>query len=91
MYWQLESGLDDKFPIEEHLSKIFSLLEPLQSKLINLGPEYDLCIQCVGYFPPSGHGIHLDQNTVLKASNLGVAFDLDFYFVDDYGHDLDFC
>ena len=90
MHWQFESGFDDTHPIEEHLNKLFAVLEPLKSSLLELNQNYDLYLQCVGYFPPSGHGIHLDHQMVVKAAELGLAFDLDFYYVSDHGHDLDY-
>ena len=90
MCWNYESGLDDTHPLEEHINKIFLELSPLEEALLELSKEYNLYIQCVGYYPPSGHGAHLDQETVKKAARLGLAFDLDFYYVSDYGHDLDY-
>ena len=90
MNWNLESGLDDTHPIEDHISALFLILEPLQSILTSLSNDYNLCIQCVGYFPASGHGIHLDKSIIYKASNLGLSFDYDFYYLDDYNHNLDY-
>lgn len=90
MNWNLESGLDDTHKIEEHIPALFSILEPLKDKLAKLGDEYDFCIQCVGYFPSSAHGLHLDEATIRKAADLGLCVDYDFYYVDDNGHDLDY-
>ncbi len=88
--WQLESGLDDTNPVEDHLNKLFKALEPIQEQIFALSQSYEIYIQCVGYFPPSGHGIHLDKEMITKAARLGAAFDLDFYYVSDHGHDLDY-
>ena len=88
--WQLESGLDDKHPIEQHLAKLFKIFEPLTDKLLVLSKDHEIYIQCVGYFPASGHGIHIDKSHVKKAAAMGAAFDLDFYYIDDHGHDLDY-
>ncbi|MCU7866650.1 MAG: DUF4279 domain-containing protein [Candidatus Thiodiazotropha sp. (ex Lucinoma borealis)] len=90
MNWNLESGLDDTHGIEDHIEALFSVLEPLRDTLANLSDEYEFCIQCVGYFPASGHGIYLDKSTIKRAANLGIGFDYDFYYIDDYGHDLDY-
>ena len=90
MNWNLESGLDDTHRIEEHIEALFAVLEPLKDTLSKLADEYEYCIQCVGYFPASNHGIHLDKGTMKKVENLGLSLDYDFYFVDDYGHDLDY-
>ena len=90
MNWNLESGLDDTHDIDEHISALILVLAPLKSILLVLGEKYDLCIQCVGYYPVSGHGIHLDKAIVKKAADLGLSFDYDFYYIDDNGHDLDY-
>lgn len=90
MNWNLESGLDDTHGIEEHIEVLLSVLEPLKDTLSKLAEEYEFCIQCVGYFPASGHGIHLDKSTIKKAANLGLSVDYDFYYIDDNGHDLDY-
>jgi len=90
MSWQLESGLDDKHPINEHIEKLLAILQPHKNTLIELSKKYNLCIQCVGYFHPSNHGIHLDNETIQRVSNLGLSFDMDFYYISDNGHDLDY-
>lgn len=90
MSWKYESGLDDTYSIEEHIKELFKVLEPLEETLVALRDKYELCIQCVGYFPASGHGINLNYETISKAASLGLSFDYDFYYVDDHGHDLDY-
>ena len=90
MAWNLESGLDDTHPIEEHIEKILILIEPLKDKLDELTQGYDLTIQCVGYFAGTGHGLHLNRETIKRISGLSVAIDYDYYFIDDHGHDLDY-
>jgi hypothetical protein len=62
----------------------------MKTKLEKIVQEYELCIQCVGYFPPTGYGIPLNKNTIQRAARLGVSIDMDFYYVSDYGHDLDY-
>ncbi len=90
MNWNLESGFYDTHDIDEHIVSLLSMLEPLRDVLLQLGDEYDLCIQCVGYFPASGHGIHLSKEKIKRISALGLSIDYDFYYIDDYGHDLDY-
>ena len=90
MRWSLESGLDDTHPIDEHIEKLFSILFPLKEQLEKLSEKYELVIQCVGYFHPSGHGVHFSKNTIQRAAQMYLCIDADFYYVSDYGHDLDF-
>ncbi|MFZ2726744.1 MAG: DUF4279 domain-containing protein [Methylococcaceae bacterium] len=86
MSWRLSSGLDDTQPIEMHIQYLFSRLHTKADALRKLWLDYDLVLQCVGYFPPSGHGIHFDREQIRQAAQLGLSFDLDFYYVDDYEH-----
>ena len=90
MAWHLESGLDDTHSIEEHIARLFEKLIPLETKLNKLSNNYELCIQCVGYFPSVVHGIHIDKQMISVAHKLALTFDYDFYYIDDNGHDLDY-
>lgn len=90
MRWSLESGLDDTHSIDEHIKKLLSVLTPLKQKLASLSESYELTLQCVGYFHPSGHGIHFSQPTVEQIASLSLCIDADFYYVSDNGHDLDY-
>ncbi len=56
--------------------------------LRKLWVEFDLTLQCVGHFPPSGHGMHFSREQILQAAQLGLASDLDLYNQDDYGHEI---
>jgi hypothetical protein len=88
MSWLLNSGLDDKQQLDMHIEQLLLALRPIAEALRQLWVEYDLTLQCVGYFPPSGHGMHFDREQIRHAAQLGLALDLDFYYVDDYEHDV---
>jgi hypothetical protein len=88
MSWRMSSGLDDTSPLTEHIAALLLWLLPKASDLRQLWVEHDLTLQCVGYFPPSGHGMHFDREQVRKAAQLGLALDLDFYYVDDHEHEI---
>lgn len=88
MSWRKTSGLDDTRPLAEHISALFLWLQSRSEALRQLWVEHDLTLQCVGYFPPSGHGMHFDREQVRQAAQLGVALDLDFYYVDDHEHEI---
>lgn len=87
MRWRLDSGFDDTAPLERHLDNLLLFLMPREEQLRKLWPDYDLVIQCVGYYPPNGHGTHLNREVIRQAARLGLALDLDFYYQDDHGHD----
>jgi hypothetical protein len=87
MRWRLDSGLDDTEPLERHIESLLLFLIPREEQLRKLWLDYDLVIQCVGYYPPSGHGAHLNREVIRQAARLGLALDLDFYYQDEHGHD----
>lgn len=88
MGWCRSSGLDDTRPLAEHIRALLTWVQPKASDLRLLWVGHDLTLQCVGYFPPSGHGMHFDREQVRQAAQLGLALDLDFYYLDDHGHDV---
>jgi hypothetical protein len=88
MSWRLSSGLDDTQPLAQHIANLFLLLNTRADSLRALWVDYELTLQCVGYFPASGHGVHFNRDQVRHAAQLGLAFDLDFYYVDDYEHEV---
>ena len=89
MRWSLESGLDDTHSLNDHVEKLLSMLSPFEEELRHLSMSYQLTLQCVGYFHPSGHGVHFSKEVIAQAANLSLCIDADFYYIDDHGHDLD--
>lgn len=88
MSWRLSSYKDDTRPLSEHIESLLLYLHPRADALRALWVDYDLILVCVGYFPPSGHGMHFNREQVRQAAQLGLALDLDFYYVDDHEHEL---
>lgn len=88
MSWRLNSGLDDTQPLEHHIESLFLSLRTKADALRVLWVDYELTLQCVGYFPPSGHGAHFNRDQIRHAAQLGLAFDLDFYYIDDHDHEV---
>ncbi len=88
MSWRLSSGLDDKNPLDEHLKYLFQCLKPRTSLLRQLWVDFDLTLQCVGYFAPSSHGASFSREQVRVAAQLGLEFVLDFYYLNDFGHEI---
>lgn len=84
MLWKMQSGLDDKQPLEQHIASLLLYLKPKAEALRELWVDYDLTLQCVGYYPPSGHGAHFDREQIRQLAQLGIALDLDFYYQEDF-------
>jgi hypothetical protein len=87
MAWEFRSGLDDTHELEEHIRALLLWFDVKAEDLRRLWVDYDITLQCVGYFPAScGSGVHFDREVVRRAAALGMAIDLDHYFLEDFGH-----
>ena len=83
MSWELKSGLDDTHPLDQHIKELLVVLGTRAHRIRELWVEYDLTLQCVGYYLPTCHGMHFDREQVRQAAQLGLCLDLDFYYLDD--------
>lgn len=88
MSWRLGSGLDDTHPLSRHIESLLLMLGTKAHALRALWVEFDLTLQCAGYFPACGHGFHLDREQIRQVAQLGLALDLDFYYVEDHDHEV---
>jgi hypothetical protein len=82
------SGLDDTNALDEHLRELFAILSTRHEAIRSLWVDYDLTLQCVGYFKYGSHGFHLSREHVRKAAQLGLSLDLDFYFVGGHRDEI---
>jgi hypothetical protein len=83
MRWKLQSGHDDTHPLTEHISSLLLIIGLKARELREMWVDYDVTLQCVGYYPTSqGPGAHFDREVVRQAAQLGLAIDCDFYFID---------
>ena len=87
MFWTLNSGHDDTKPLDTHIESLLLTLEMKAETIRQLSMDYELTIQCVGYYPASGHGANLNREVIRRAAQLGLAFDLDFYYIDNHDED----
>jgi hypothetical protein len=77
--WFLESGLDRTRPLEEHVSALLPILESKAEAIRAMSPQYEIILQCVGYFENPSPGFHLDAPTIQRIAALGLAIDFDLY------------
>jgi hypothetical protein len=68
MSWRLSSGLDDTKPLKQHIKNLFLYLASKADAIRALWVDYDLTLVCVGYYPPSGHGMHFDREQIRQAA-----------------------
>ena len=88
MSWHLSSGVDDRVALDSHLVVLFQRLRPKSEALRKLWVDFDIMLQCVGYFPATGHGQSFSREQIRQAAQLGLSLDLDFYYVEDHGHEV---
>ncbi len=86
MLWRLNSGLVDREPLENHINAILLWLNRFPGAIRRLADEYELTLQCVGWYPGPGFGAHFNREQTRVLGHLGIAIDLDCYFLDDHGH-----
>jgi Domain of unknown function (DUF4279) len=88
MLWQKKSALDDKEELSKHIESLLFILGRKHKEVQDLFFRgYDPYIQCVGYYPESGHGTHLSREIIRQAGQLHLGIDLDFYQISSNGHD----
>jgi hypothetical protein len=89
MRWRKDSGLDDTEPVDKHIENILTLFVSRKQKEIQelFFKGYDVYIACAGWYPASGHGVHLSREIIREAGKANISIDLDFYYVDSEGHD----
>jgi len=63
MAWRLSSGLDDTSPLASHIEQLLLVLCTRADEIRGLWTDYDLTLQCVGYFPETGHGAHFNERS----------------------------
>ena len=77
--WQLKCPLGDQLSMEEHLKWLLDQLEPKTGAIRLLAKIYKLEFFC-GFSSASGQGgFTLDNSTLSRIANLGIALGLDLY------------
>lgn len=87
MTWRFDSGYDDTVPLAQHIGAIIDWLGGSPEAIKRLSESYRITLQCVGYFPKHQLGLHLSRDHVRLLGQMGVEVDMDFYYIDDHGHE----
>lgn len=85
--WQLDSGLTDQSPLNEHLSSLLAHLEPRRNELLRIGEKSKTQLVCVGYYFQS-FSFELDFEIQKRATSLGLGFWFDTYSFGDYHEEI---
>jgi len=86
--WTLASGCGLEAPVEDHLHALLTILEERRERIREVAQRYSVELQCAIYYEDDTAGIHLSEDVVRRVAALGLAIDLDLYFVgsEDAAH-----
>ena len=79
--WAFQSGLAKTEELTKHIDILLTLLEQRSYVIKDLQPDWEIHINCVGYYRSSQHGLHINKDIVKRAAYLGIEFDFDLYYV----------
>jgi hypothetical protein len=79
--WTLASGCGLEAPVEDHLHALLTILEERRQRIREVALRYAVELQCAIYYEEDTPGIHLSEDVVRRVAALGLAIDLDLYFV----------
>lgn len=85
--WQLNSGLDDTRPIEEHLHSLLGRLQPRKLQLLQLATQFKLQFVCVSYAYQSC-SFEIPMEVQRSATELGINFWFDGYCFGDIHEEI---
>lgn len=79
-YWSVLSPLarGNEF-LDSHIDALLEILEPVAVKIRAIQNEYEVGINCVGYFYSSNPGFHLSREVIGRLSALKLSVDFDLY------------
>jgi len=66
--------------LDRHIDALLALLDDRSSVILDLGQQFEVWVQCVGYYSSSSPGFHLSRHTVQRIAKLGLPIDVDLYF-----------
>ncbi len=83
--WSLESRLDRTASLEDHVRDVLSQSLEYAEPLRQVGQEYNVYVQLVGWFHNDYPGFGLDKEIISGLAQLNLSIDCDFYYL--YSHE----
>jgi hypothetical protein len=85
--WTLDSGHNDKQPLEAHIQALLQKLERHRNELLDIGTRYSTQIVCVSYAYQSSEFI-LSLDVQRRATDLGICFRFAAYSFGDHHEEI---
>ena len=80
--WTLQSPLPLQAHVDDHIEALLSLLEPLTERIRDCAERFPTEFGCaIYYYQDFTPGIHFSEQAVQRTAALGLAIDLDLYFL----------
>jgi hypothetical protein len=79
--WSLNSRLERSASLEDHLKDVLEQALPKTEQFRQVGEEYQVGVQLVGYFYNDYPGFGVDQDSISGLARLNVGIDCDFYYL----------
>lgn len=78
--WEFRSPLPkDEVFLDAHISALINVLESKKGEIGALQRQYEVGINCVGYYKIANPGFHLDSTLIKKCADLNLSIDFDLY------------
>jgi len=78
--WVINSGLEKKDSLEDHIEALLKKIAPLSDKIQYLSEDNYIEVSCAIYAseaPP----LHFEKNVIHQINKLGACLDIDFYVI----------
>jgi len=79
--WSLKSRLKLSASLEDHVKDVLEQALPKAEQFRQVGNEYQVGVQLVGYFYDDYPGFAVDQDSISGLARLNVGIDCDFYYL----------
>jgi hypothetical protein len=79
--WSLDSRLERSASLEDHVKDVLEQAVPRADQFRQVGEQYGVHVQLVGFFYNDYPGFGLDQDTISGLARLNVSIDCDFYYL----------
>lgn len=78
--WEFQSTLPRSEPFQDsHLENLLSVLKDRKEAIAQLNNDYEVGINCVGYYTNVNPGFHMSADLIKSYAELGLSIDFDLY------------
>jgi hypothetical protein len=78
--WKFQSSLPRSEPFQDsHLENLLTVLKDRKEAIAQLNKNYEVGINCVGYYTNVNPGFHMSADLIKSYAELGLSIDFDLY------------